>query len=84
LSILMVRAERFFKRRFGYGRPVSGATDRDEGLVVVVVGNVVVEVEEEAPVVVVVEAAWAPTAKNALEETASARAIVTRRRIEET
>ena len=52
LSILMVSAERSFNLLFGYGRPVSGATDLG-GVVVVVVGvAVVVDVE----VVVVVEA----------------------------
>jgi hypothetical protein len=48
--------------------------------VVVVVGDVV-DVDEETLVVVVVESACAPTARITLEETASARAIETRRRI---
>jgi hypothetical protein len=66
---------------------VRGATDRDGGLVVVVVGNVVVvevDVVDVTPVVVVVESACAPTARNMLEAMASARAMVTRRRIKET
>jgi regulator of RNase E activity RraA len=52
-------------------------------VVVVVVGDVVV-VDDDALVVVVVESACAPTAKNAVDEMASAKAMVTRRRIEET
>ena len=49
-----------------------------------VVGNVVVDVDEETLVVVVVESACAPAARNMLEVTASARAIVARRRMVET
>jgi hypothetical protein len=77
----MVSAERSFNLLFGYGRPVSGATDLG-GVVVVVVGVVVV-VDVE---VVVVEAPCAPTAKKTLDAVANVRASVigTRRRIEKT
>jgi hypothetical protein len=52
-------------------------------VVVVVVGEVVV-VDDVELVVVVVESACALTARNMLDETVSARAIVTRRRIRKT
>src|ERR1700677_3626946 len=73
LSILIVSAERSFRRRFGYGSPVSGATEPVGFVVVVVDGTVVVVVLD---VVVVVESAKEAVPITSVEPrpTASARA----------